>query len=85
VTVKERLHKVVDELSEREAADTLEYVAARRDRANVDELGDLDAFGAALTGDALRRLDEEERTELGETIAEVSEPEHRALGYAAGC
>ncbi len=37
--------------------------------------GDLDAFGEALTGGALRRLDEEERVEFGETIAEAWEHE----------
>jgi predicted transcriptional regulator len=29
MTTKERLHKLVDQLSEAEAADTLEYVASR--------------------------------------------------------
>jgi Asp/Glu/hydantoin racemase len=31
VTTKERLHKLVDELSEPEADDALRYIAARRD------------------------------------------------------
>jgi hypothetical protein len=30
MTTKERLHELVDELSDQEAADTLEYAAARR-------------------------------------------------------
>ncbi|HEV3321150.1 MAG TPA: hypothetical protein VG147_03055 [Solirubrobacteraceae bacterium] len=71
MTTKERLHKLVDELSEAEAGETLRFAAARHEGANVDEWGDLDAFGNALMGDALRRLDEEEREALGETIAEA--------------
>jgi len=71
MTTKERLHELVDELTDEEADATLRLVVARRRGANVDEWGNLDAFGDALTGDALRRLDEEERTELGGTIAEA--------------
>jgi hypothetical protein len=71
MTTKERLHKLVDELSETEADETLRFAVARHKGANVDEWGDLDAFGDALTGDALRRLDEEERATFGETIAEA--------------
>jgi hypothetical protein len=69
MTTKERLHKLVDELSEAEADETLRFAVARRAGGNVDEWGDLDAFGDALMGDALHRLDEEERTAFGETIA----------------
>jgi hypothetical protein len=32
VTAKEKLHRVVDDLSEAEAEETLRYLAARRDR-----------------------------------------------------
>jgi hypothetical protein len=32
VTAKEKLHRVVDELSENEAEETLRYLAARRDQ-----------------------------------------------------
>jgi hypothetical protein len=73
MTTKEHLHKLVDELSEQEADETLRLVVARRQRTNVDEWGDLDVFGDALMGDALRRLDKEERATLGETIAEAWE------------
>jgi hypothetical protein len=75
MTTKERLHKLVDELSETEADETLRFAAARHEGKNVDEWGDLDAFTDALTGGALRRLDDEERAEFGETIAEAWEHE----------
>lgn len=77
MTTKERLHELVDELTDEEANATLRLVVARRRGANVDEWGDLDAFGDALTGDAFRRLDEEERTELGATVAEAWPRESR--------
>jgi hypothetical protein len=76
MTTRERLHKLVDELSEQEADETLRFAVARHEGRNVDEWGDLDAFGAALMGDALRRLDEEERAEFGETIAEAWQREN---------
>ncbi len=75
MTTKERLHRLVDELSEAEADETLRFAVARHEGNNVDGWGDLDAFGEALTGGALRRLDEEERVEFGETIAEAWEHE----------
>ncbi|MGH2903361.1 MAG: hypothetical protein ACRDK7_07250 [Solirubrobacteraceae bacterium] len=80
MTTKERLHKLVDELSEQEADDALDFIASRHegDGDNVDEWGDLDTFGTALMGDALRKLDEEERAELGETIAEASQHQSAA-------
>jgi len=76
MTTKERLHKLVDELSEAEADETLRFATARHEGGNVDQWGDLNAFGNALTGDALRRLDEEERAEFGQTIAEAREHEN---------
>lgn len=77
MTTKERLHELVDELSDEEADATLLLVVARRRGANVDEWGNLDAFGEALTADALNRLDDEERAELGCTIAEAWPREHQ--------
>jgi hypothetical protein len=71
VTTKERLHKLVDELSESEAEDALKYAESRREGANIDEWGNLDSFGQALMGDSLRRLDEEERATFGESIGEA--------------
>ena len=62
MTTKERLHELVDELSEQEAADTLQYVVARRvnGNADADEWGDLDAQTYATTIASMRELDEEE-------------------------
>lgn len=77
MTTRERLHALVDELTDEEADATLRLVVARRRGANVDEWGDLTAFGDALTGDALRRLDDEERTELGGTAAQAWPRESR--------
>lgn len=71
MTTKERLHKLVDELSEVEADETLRFAVARHDGGSVDKWGDLHAFSNALMGDALQRLDQEERATLGETVADV--------------
>jgi hypothetical protein len=60
VTTKERLHKLVDELSEAEADETLRFAAARHADRNVDGWGDLDAqMDAAMRG-ALHELDADE-------------------------
>jgi hypothetical protein len=59
VTTKERLHKLVDELSEAEAGETLRFAAARH-QGNVDEWGNLDAWSDAAGSDTMRMLDEEE-------------------------
>jgi hypothetical protein len=45
MTTKERLHKLVDELSEREADATLRFAVARREGETVDE--------AATTGESI--------------------------------
>ncbi len=60
MTTKERLHRLVDELSEAEADETLRFAAARHDGKNVDRWGDLDAWSDAVSGDTMRMLDEEE-------------------------
>jgi hypothetical protein len=39
MTTKERLHKLVDEISEQEAGETLRLMAARRQGANIDRWG----------------------------------------------
>ncbi len=60
MTTKERLHKLVDDLSEREAAATLEYAISRRENTDLEEWGDLDTqMDTAMRG-SLRELDEEE-------------------------
>ncbi len=60
MTTKERLHELVDELSEAEAAATLEYATSRHEGANVDGWGDLDSWSDAAGNDTMRMLDEEE-------------------------
>jgi hypothetical protein len=60
VTTKERLHALVDELTDEEAAATLTYAKSQH-RGNVDRWGDLDAWLDAASHDAMRMLDEEEQ------------------------
>jgi mRNA-degrading endonuclease toxin of MazEF toxin-antitoxin module len=79
VTTKERLHSVVDELSEQEAAETLQYIASRREGANVDEpcALALDNIGPVVKGHMTKRI-----TTLGpDKMAEVC----RALSHATSC
>jgi hypothetical protein len=61
MTTKERLHRLVDELSEQEAGETLRLMAARRQGANIDEWGDLNATTDKTTAQVTRDLAEEER------------------------
>jgi hypothetical protein len=60
MTTKERLHSLVDELTEAEADETLRFAAARHQGANVDEWGDLDTMLDEEADDTIRMLDEEE-------------------------
>lgn len=65
MTTKERLHRLVDELSEAEAADTLEYAASRHAREDrpgdiIDEWGNLSAMRRASSARKMRRLAAEE-------------------------
>ncbi|MGH2879473.1 MAG: hypothetical protein ACRDK4_07715 [Solirubrobacteraceae bacterium] len=62
MTAKERLHKLVDELSEAEADETLRFAAARRHGNLTDEWGNLDAWSDAASSDTMRMLDEEENS-----------------------
>jgi hypothetical protein len=76
MTAKERLHKLVDELSEAEADDALRYVVSRHEHEDkpgdvIDEWGNLSAMTRASSRRMLKRLDEEEIAEHGETIAET--------------
>lgn len=82
MTVKERLHQLVDELSEAEAGDALRYVASRREDGEadpeaarhgdiVDEWGNLSALRRASSAGKLGRLDREEIAEHGETIGDA--------------
>ena len=61
MTTKERLHKLVDELSETEADETLRFATARHEGGNVDEWGDLDATTDKTTAQVMRDLASEER------------------------
>jgi superfamily II RNA helicase len=66
VTIKDRLHKMVDELSEQEADDALEYMVSRRESRSkpadaVDDWGNLSELHRVAFGDQMRRLAEEER------------------------
>ncbi len=90
MTVKERLHLLVDELSEAEADDALRYVASRREGGEgdpeavrpgdiVDEWGNLSALRRASSARKLARLDEQEIAEFGETIGDAfTRAEHEA-------
>jgi hypothetical protein len=60
VTTKERLHNLVEELSDAEADETLRFAVARHAGGNVDRWGDLDAWSDAASNDTMRMLDEEE-------------------------
>lgn len=60
VTTKERLHKLVEELSDAEADETLRFAAARHEGRSIDRWGDLDAWSDAASSDTMRMLDEEE-------------------------
>jgi hypothetical protein len=66
MTVKEQLHRLVEELSEAEAADTLEYAASRHAREDsrpgdiIDEWGNLSAMRRASSARKMRRLAAEE-------------------------
>jgi hypothetical protein len=65
VTARERLHKLVDELSEQEADAALDFIASRRkgeDRPGdiVDEWGNLSAMRRASSARKMRRLAEDE-------------------------
>jgi hypothetical protein len=81
MTSKERLHKLVDELSEAEIKPVLDFIASRRvedtpdDAAKpgdvIDEWGNLDAMLDEESADTMRMLDEEEMARTGETIGDA--------------
>lgn len=91
MTAKERLHQLVDELSEAEADDALRYVASRREGGEadpeavrpgdiVDEWGNLSALRRASSAGKLARLDQEEIAECGETIGDAFARAERETG-----
>ncbi len=59
MTTKERLHRLVDELTEQDAAEMLRLISSQRD--DVDEWGSLSKWSEVLFKDTMRRLAEEER------------------------
>jgi hypothetical protein len=61
VTAKEKLHRLVDELSEQEAGSALRLIAARREGDVVDEWGNVGEQMVAASARALRQLSDEER------------------------
>jgi hypothetical protein len=76
MTTKERLHKLVNELSEVEADATLDFIASRREEENkpddiIDEWGNLSATTRMAAARVMRDLAEDERAEFGNTIAEA--------------
>lgn len=75
MTAKEKLHEWVETLSEEDAEWWFAALRNARPGDVIDEWGNLSAFTRAGTADTLRRLDEEERAEFGETIGEAWERE----------
>jgi hypothetical protein len=65
VTARERLHKLVDELSEQEANAALDFIASRHKGQDgpgdiIDEWGNLSAMRRESSARTMRRLAEEE-------------------------
>lgn len=76
MSVKKRLHQLVDELSEAEAKNALRYIVSRHMHEDlpgdiIDEWGNLSAMSRASTAETMRRLDEEEQEAFGETLADA--------------
>ena len=76
MSVKKRLHRLVDALSEAEAENALRYIVSRHLHEDlpgdiIDEWGNLSAMSRASTVRTMRRLDEEEREAFGETLADA--------------
>jgi hypothetical protein len=87
VTAKERLHKLVDELSEQEANAALDDIASRckgEDRPGdvVDEWGNLSAMRRASSARKLRRLAEEEAAAGYEGFPQTAEEDTWAKANA---
>jgi hypothetical protein len=59
MTIKERLHKLVDELPEQGAERLLQ--AAERELEDIDEWGNLSKLHEVAFGETMQRLAEEER------------------------
>jgi hypothetical protein len=75
MTAKEKLHERVEALSEEEAERLMAELEGAAPGDIVDEWGNLSVMTRASSTRAMRRLDEEERAERGETIGEAWERE----------
>lgn len=75
VTAKEKLLERVTKLSEAEADETLRLLEDWKPGDTVDEWGNLSSMTRSSAARTMRRLDEEERVEHGETIGEAWERE----------
>jgi len=83
MTTREKVHKLLDELPESQLEPVAEILASRRESDNkpgdvVDDWGNLSAMTRASGRRMLKRLDEEEIAEHGETIAEAFARAERA-------
>jgi hypothetical protein len=70
MTTRELAHKLLDELPDERLEDAVSAIHALEGRI-VDEWGDLSKLHEVSTREIMRRLDEQERAEFGETIAEA--------------
>ena len=81
MATREQAHKLLDGLAESEIDPVVEFIASRGENGAgaeeakpgdiVDEWGNLAAMKRASTSRLMRRMDEEEIAEFGETIAEA--------------
>ena len=82
MATREQVHKLVDELPESEIDPVVEFIVLRSENGAgeaeaarpgdiIDDWGNLSAMKRASTSRLMRRMDEEEIAEFGETIAEA--------------
>ena len=81
MATREQAHKLLDGLAESEIDPVVEFIASRGENGAgaeeakpgdiVDEWGNLSAMARNSGRRMLKRLDEEEMTEFGETIADT--------------
>jgi hypothetical protein len=71
VTTREKALKLVQELPESQLESLIDFLEAQDQPGDIiDEWGNLSAMQRASATQLIRRLDEEERAELGGTIAD---------------
>lgn len=81
MATREQIHKLVDELGETDLDPVAEFIASRGENGTaaeagkpgdvIDDWGNLSAMTRASSGRMLKRLDDEELAEFGETIADA--------------